>query len=159
MGRNEVLNEQLIALLSGDNAHVNFEQAMADFPIKHINDHIPNFDHTPWQILEHLRISQWDILDFVRNPKYVSPPWPDGYWPEQTKADELLWQNSINKFRSDLNDIISLVNNPNTDFFGAIPHAEKYSIFREVLLVADHNAYHIGQLIMMRKILGIWPPT
>jgi len=154
-----VLREQLAALLTGQNAHANFEQAMENFPVEYINNLVTDFEHTPWQILEHLRISQLDILEFVRNAKYVSPSWPDGYWPKNVKASATLWGNSIRQFRKDLDDVIDIVNDLDTDFFGPIPHAKEYTIFREVLLIADHNAYHIGQFIMMRKILGIWPPT
>lgn len=158
MKNEQVLKEQLIALLTGQNAHANFDRAVENFPIGLINNRIPNYDHTPWQMIEHLRLTQWDILEFIRNPKHVSPPWPEGYWPKKSQANEVLWKNSIKQFRNDLNDIIGIIKNKDTDFFAPISHAKQYTIFREIVLAADHNAYHIGQLIMMRKILGKWPP-
>jgi hypothetical protein len=153
----KVLREQLLALLRGKNAHLSFDEAIADFPMEHINTKPPNVSYTPWHILEHLRIAQWDILEFVRNPDHISPEWPKGYWPNpNAQAGEAQWQQTIDRFRIDLKAIEMLVTNPNTDFFAPIPHAPDYTIFREVLLVADHNAYHIGEFAILRQVMETW---
>ena len=153
----KVLREQLLALLRGRNAHLSFDEAIADFPMEHINTKPPNVSYTPWHILEHLRIAQWDILEFVRNPDHISPEWPKGYWANpNAQAGEAQWQQTIDRFRIDLKAIEMLVTNPNTDFFAPIPHAPDYTIFREVLLVADHNAYHIGEFAILRQVMETW---
>jgi hypothetical protein len=104
-----------------------------------------------------MRIAQWDILEFSRNPKHVSPSFPDGYWPEgDAPPTEAAWDRSLARFRSDLKEMQDLVANPSTDLFARIPHGEGQTILREALLVADHNAYHLGQLVMLRRVLGAW---
>lgn len=158
MNSDKVMREQLLALLRGGNAHLGFDEAVADFPVEYINTKPPNVSYTPWHLLEHIRIAQWDILEFVRNPDHVSPGWPEGYWPPPgEQADETRWQQTINEFRADLKAIEDLVTDPSTDFFSPIPHAPGYTIFREVLLVADHNAYHIGEFAILRQVMGTWP--
>jgi hypothetical protein len=153
----KVLREQLLALLRGGNAHLGFDDAIANFSLEHINTKPPNVSYTPWHLLEHIRIAQWDILEFVRNPNHVSPQWPEGYWPApDEQADEARWQQTIDKFKADLQAVEDLVQNPDTDFFGPIPHAPDYTIFREVLLVADHNAYHIGEFAILRQVMETW---
>ena len=107
--------------------------------------------------MEHIRIAQWDILDFIKNQNYKAMKFPDDYWPDTNKiAAKTDWNNTINFIRNDRQKFLDLINNPNTDFFALIPHAKNYTIFREILVVADHNAYHIGQLVLLRKVLGIW---
>jgi len=113
--------------------------------------------HTPWRLLEHLRIAQWDILEFSRNPKHVSPSFPDGYWPRSdAPPDAAAWDRSVAAFRADLKAMQDLVADPATDLFALLPHGEGQTILREALLVADHNAYHLGQLVMLRRALGAW---
>jgi hypothetical protein len=151
------MRKQLLALLGGGNAHLTFDQAVADFPLEYINHKPPNVPYTPWHLLEHIRIAQWDILEFVRNPDHVSPPWPKGYWPSpDEQANEARWQKTIADFRADLKAIENLVTDPNTDLLAPIPHAKDYTIFREILLVADHNAYHIGEFAILRQVMGVW---
>ena len=158
MSADTVMREQLLALLRGGNAHLGFEQAVADFPLEHINTKPPHVPYTFWQLLEHIRIAQWDILEFVRNPDHVSPAWPAGYWPApQEQVDAPRWQKTLADFRADLQALETLVMDPQTDFFAPLPHAPGYTIFREVLLVADHNAYHIGELAILRQIVNAWP--
>jgi hypothetical protein len=158
MNTNTVMREQLLALLRGGNAHMGFEGAVADFPLAQINTKPPNVPYTFWHLLEHVRIAQWDILEFVRNPKHVSPDWPAGYWPAQEEqADAAQWEKTLNDFRADLKALEALVMDPKTDFFAPIPHAPTYTIFREVLVVADHNAYHIGEFAILRQIVNAWP--
>lgn len=157
MSTDSVLREQLIALLRGGNAHMPFEQAVADFPLDKINTCPPNVPYTPWHLLEHIRIAQWDILEFTRDPNHVSPPWPKGYWPApDTKADQAQWEKTINDFQADLRALEELVQDPNTDFFSDLPHAKGYNVLREVLLVADHNAHHLGEFAILRAVMNTW---
>ncbi len=153
-----VLRAQLLALLQGGNAHMTYDEAVADFPLGSINQPPPNVPYTPWHLLEHLRITQWDILEFIRNPKHVSPNWPAGYWPgRDDKADETRWFDTIERFRRDLADLVELVNGPSTQLSEPIPHAPGYTILREILVVSDHNAYHIGEFAILRQVMHTWP--
>lgn len=157
MSSDQVVREQLLALLIGGNAHMTFEQAVADFPPEHFNTKPPNVTYTPWHILEHLRIAQWDILEFIRNPEYISPEWPEGYWPDPTEMiDQEGWENTNNAFLSDLGSLRDIVKDPETDLYAEIPHAPGYTIFREILVVSDHNAYHIGEFGVLRQVMGTW---
>jgi hypothetical protein len=114
--------------------------------------------HTGWQLLEHARIAQWDILEFSRNPKHVSPGFPEGYWPKTpSPATDAEWQKSVEAFQRDLHAMVELVKNPRTDLCGKIPHGEGQTVLREALVLADHNAYHLGQLVDLRRALGEWP--
>lgn len=160
MSNDQVMREQLLALLRGGNAHLTFNQAVADFPMESINRQPPNVPYSPWHLLEHLRITQWDILEFVRNPDHLSPDWPAGYWPDPgEQANEARWQETLAFFRADLQAIESLVADPQTDLLASIPHAPDYTIFREILLVADHNAYHIGEFAILRQVMDTWKPN
>ena len=154
----QALREHLLYLLKGGGAHLNFEQAIADLSEDLRGAKVADVSHTPWRLLEHLRICQWDILEFSRNPDHVSLDFPDGYWPEgDAPPDVESWDKSIQAFRADLQAMIDLVADPDTDLFAAIPHGDGQTILREALLVADHNAYHLGQLVFLRRCLGIWP--
>jgi hypothetical protein len=158
MNKDQALREHLLYLLRGGGAHLDFEAAIADLPAKLRGTRAAGTPHTPWRLVEHMRIAQWDILEFSRNPKHVSPPFPDGYWPEgDAPPTETAWDRSVGSFRSDLKAMQDLVANPSTDLFARIPHGEGQTILREALLVADHNAYHLGQLVMVRRVLGAWP--
>jgi hypothetical protein len=157
MAADDVVREQLLALLCGGNAHMTFEEAIAEFPLAHINDHPPNVPYTPWHLLEHLRIAQWDILEFVRNPAHITPPWPEGHWPApDARADADMWAGTIAAFRADFQAFLELVADPATDLYAPLPHAPDYTIFREILLVADHNAYHIGEFAILRQVMKTW---
>ncbi|UCC86408.1 MAG: DinB family protein [Anaerolineales bacterium] len=158
MTADAVMREQLLALLRGGNAHIGFDQAVAEFPMAHTNTKPPNVPYTPWHLIEHIRIAQWDILEFIRNPHHVSPNWPEGYWPpSDEEADAARWETSIRDFRADLEAVQYLVSDPGTDLLATIPHAEGYTIFREILLVADHNAYHLGEFAILRQVMDTWP--
>lgn len=151
------LREHLSYLLKGGGAHLSFDKAIAGLPAELRGAKPPGVPHTPWRLLEHLRIAQWDILEFTRNPRHVSPPWPDGYWPDgDAPADERSWDRSVAAFRADLRAMQDLVADPTTDLFTPLPHGEGQTALREALLVADHNAYHLGQLVMVRRLLGAW---
>jgi hypothetical protein len=158
MNSDKVARDQLLALLRGGNAHMPYVQAVADFPMTEINTRPPNVPYTPWHLLEHIRLAQWDILEFIKNPQHVSPPWPDGYWPDRdAHADEAAWHKTIASFRADLKALQDIVQDPNTDLTAPIPHAKDYTIFREILVVSDHNAYHIGEFAILRQVMGTWP--
>lgn len=153
----QALREHLVYLLKGGGAHLNFEQAIADLPRELRGKKVEGAPHTPWRLLEHLRICQWDILEFSRHPGHKSPKFPEGYWPPtDAPPDDVAWDNSIQAFRDDLQAMIALVTNPATDLFAPIPHGDGQTILREALLVADHNAYHLGQLVFLRRCLGAW---
>jgi hypothetical protein len=137
-----------------------FEQAVAHFPGEHFNTRPANFTYTPWHILEHLRIAQWDILEFIRNPAHISPQWPEGYWPDPVAtAGQEQWHSTISAFLSDLGALRDIVADPGTDLYAQIPHAPGYTIFREILVVSDHNAYHIGEFAILRQVMGTWLKT
>lgn len=155
-----VIRKQLIAHLGGGNAYMTFDEAIAGFPPHYINRKPRGVNYTFWHLLEHMRIAQRDILEFILDSSYVSPEWPDGYWPaKRARADEKQWHNTIGLFREDLRSIADLVRSRKTDLYAPIPHAKKYTIFREVLVAADHNAYHTGELITLRQVMNIPPPN
>jgi len=152
------LREHLAYLLAGGGAHVHFDQAVARLPASLRGVKPSGAPYTAWQILEHMRIAQWDILEFSRNAAHVSPKWPDGYWPESgAPPTSRAWSQSVRAFQADLEAMIALVENPATDLFARIPHGDGQTVLREALLVADHNAYHLGQLVLLRKLLKSWP--
>jgi len=154
---NRSLRQHLIDLLTAGNAHAKFDDVIKDLPPDLRGTKPANFPHSPWMLLEHLRLAQWDILEFSRNQKHKSPAWPEGYWP-QTEAppDDAAWKKSLSQFRADLQAMQKLVENPKTDLFAKIPWGDGQTILREALLLADHNAYHLGQLIDVRRLLGAW---
>ena len=152
------LREHLLYLLSGGGAHATFDDVVKGLPPNLRGKKPARFPHSAWMLLEHMRLAQWDILDFSRNPKHVSPDWPEGYWPKtQAPPSAAAWTKSIREFQSNLNAMQDLVADPATDLYAPIPWGDGQTILREALLVADHNAYHLGQLAMLRKLLGAWP--
>jgi hypothetical protein len=154
MNQDQALREHLLYLLGGGGAHVDFEKVVADFPVAKAHQKIEHLPYTAWAVLEHMRIAQWDILEFSRNATHASPKWPEGYWPAEDAApDAAAWGESVERFRADLSEMKSLVENPGTDLFAPIPHGDGQTILREALLVADHNAYHLGVLVTMKRIL------
>jgi DinB superfamily len=153
----QALRRHILDLLRGGNAHLNFEEALDGLPPNMRGVIPPGLPYSPWRLLEHMRIAQWDILEFSRNPKHISPQFPAGYWP-QTDAppDEKAWQKSVRQFRADLKAMQDLVEDPATNLFAPIPHGGGQTILREALLVADHNSYHLGQMVVVRRLLGAW---
>jgi hypothetical protein len=152
------LREQLVYLLKGGGAHVHFMDALDGFPTEKYGAFADGLPHTGWQLLEHSRLAQWDILEFSRNPKHVSPPFPGGYWPKTpAPPDRKAWEESVAAFERDLQQMVHLVTNSRTDLFAKIPHGQGQTLLREALLLADHNAYHLGQLVDLRRALGTWP--
>jgi hypothetical protein len=155
--KDKSLREHLLYLLGDGGAHGKFEDVVADFPEEARGKKVKSYPHTAWMLLEHMRLAQWDILEFSRNPNHASPPWPDGYWPKiAAPPDEAAWNKSIRAFRKDLKAMEALVANPKTDLYAKIPWGDGQTVLREALLVADHNAYHLGQLVALRRLLGEW---
>jgi DinB superfamily len=158
MNTDKDLRQHVQYLLQGGGAHVKFDEVIRDFPAKLRGKKPAGLPHSPWMLLEHLRLAQGDILEFSRNRKHKSPDWPSGYWPSNdAPASAAKWNASIKKFRADLKAMENLVKNPKTDLFAKIPWGDGQTILREALLLADHNAYHLGQLVDVRRALGAWP--
>jgi DinB superfamily len=153
----QVVRSEILHLLRGGNAHMTFEEAVADFPMDHINTMFPHGTYTPWHLLEHIRLSQWDILDFIRNPQYKELEWPRDYWPSpDQKATEQEWRQTIALFKADAKELQALAANLDIDLYARIPHGTGQIVLRELLLVADHNAYHIGEFAIARQMMGTW---
>ena len=151
------LREHVLYLLRGGGAHANFDAAVTGIPAALRGRRPKGAAHSPWEILEHMRIAQWDILEFSRNAKHVSPAWPEGCWPANPAPPRAAaWQESIEAFRRDLKAMQRLVANPRSRLLARIPHGDGQTLLREALLIADHNAYHLGQLILVRRLLGAW---
>jgi hypothetical protein len=160
MNQDQSLREHLLHLLRGGGAHVDFESVVEDFPVEKVNQKIEHLPYTAWQVLEHMRIAQWDILEFSQNAAHVSPKWPEGYWPSgEGSFVATSWNESVERFRADLKEMEDLVADPKIDLFARIPHGEGQTILREALLVADHNAYHLGVLVTMKRILSEEEPA
>lgn len=154
---NKVLKEHVLDLLVGEGAHLSFDSAVKDLPAELRGKRPEGGAHSPWEVLEHLRIAQWDILEFTRNPQHVSPEFPGGYWPAAQAPDsEKAWEDSAEAFRKDRRELAELVADESTDLLAAIPHGDGKTVLREALLAADHNSYHLGQLVELRRVLGGW---
>jgi hypothetical protein len=157
MDRDQALRDHLIELLEGGHAHLGFEEAIAGLPASLRGAKAGGVPHTPWRLVEHMRIAQWDILRFSVDPTHVSPEFPAGYWPEgDAPPDEAAWDRSVDAFRADLEAMKALVRDPAVDLFAPIPHGQGQTVLREAMLIADHNAYHLGQLVVVRRMLGAW---
>jgi hypothetical protein len=153
------LRRQLVGGLRGHDAHMGFEDAVTGFPAWAINERPPNVAYTPWHILEHLRITQWDILAYIRDPAHVSPHWPVGYWPDPAaEASPEQFGATLEAFRADLSALEALVLDPATDLLAPISHAPQHTIMREVRLLANHNSYHLGEFAALRQVMGSWSP-
>jgi DinB family protein len=153
----QVLRKHLLYLLKDGGAHAKFEDVVPDFPAKLRGQRVPNFPHTAWMLVEHMRIAQWDILEFSRNGKHISPKWPEAYWPKtEAPPSAAAWNKSIANFRKDLKAMAALIADAKTDLFKPLPWGDGQTVLREALLVADHNAYHLGQIVTLRRLLGAW---
>jgi hypothetical protein len=148
------LRQHLINLLTKAEAHVDLESELKNFPRELRGRRPQGGPHTPWQLLEHVRIAQWDILEFTRDAKHKSPKWPAGYWPKtEAPPDDKAWDKSVKQVFADLKAMVDLVGDPKSDLFAQIPHGDGQTLLREALLLADHNAYHLGQIVMVRRTL------
>lgn len=156
----QALREHLVQLLRSSDAHVDFDKAVRSFAADLRGAQAKGLPHTAWQLMEHLRIAQWDIVEFCRNPDHTSPSWPDEYWPDSTTPpDRKAWDHCVEDFRRDLQAMCDLVLDTETDLFAEIPGSENgETILREALLLADHNSYHLAQLVTLRQAFGAWPP-
>jgi hypothetical protein len=153
----ETLREHLLYLLREGGAHATFEQAVKGLPVNLRGKRPKGAEHSPWELLEHMRIAQGDILEFCRNANYKSPKWPDDYWPKTPAPPSAgAWPKSVRAFRDDLESMCELVDNPSTDLFARLPHGDGQTVLREALLAADHTAYHLGALVLVRRLLGAW---
>jgi hypothetical protein len=156
--QNRSLRQHLLYMLQGGGAHVKFDEVIAGIPANLRAQKPAGLPHSLWMLLEHLRIAQRDILEFSRNRKHVSPEWPKGYWPgTEAPPSAAAWKVSIKRFGQGLKAMQNLVKDPKTDLFTRIPWGDGQTILREALLVADHNAYHLGQMLDARRLLGAWP--
>lgn len=154
----ELIREQLVKLLTVQQAHMGFEEAVKDFPAAHYNTRPPKVEYTFWHLLEHLRIAQWDILDYSRNPNYQHIEWPRDYWPaKEATTDASGWQRTVEQFLADRAAMTALIRDPQTDLYAPIAHGyDGHTILREVMVLADHNAYHIGEFAILRQVVGVW---
>ena len=157
MTNDKVLREHLVKMLKGGEAHATFDAGVKNVPVNLRGKRPKGAEHSPWEVLEHLRIAQWDILEFSRKPDHKSPEFPGGYWPQaQTPPNEKAWEQSVQAFNKDLEALCKLVTDESTDLLAKIPHGDGQTILREALLAADHNAYHLGELVLVRRLLGAW---
>jgi hypothetical protein len=155
--KDNALRQHLLYLLKGGGAHANFEAAISDLPVPLRGKRPKGAEHSPWEILEHMRLAQWDILEFSRDPKHTSPEWPTGYWPRtQAPPTRTAWDKSVKAFRADLKAMCALIQDPSTNLYARISHGQGQTILREALLIADHNAYHLGEMVLVRRLLGAW---
>jgi hypothetical protein len=157
MDPNQPLRKELDRLLSGKGTHADFDSAVADFPAKLRGVRPEGSPHSAWELLEHMRIAQWDMLEFSRDPKHESPKWPEGYWPKSAApetADE--WEKSVKTVNRDLAAMRKLVSDEKSDLFLRLAHGEGQTLLREAMQTADHNAYHVGELVLLRQLLGCW---
>ena len=160
MGDETALRQFISKLLAWEDAHVGFETAVKDLPAKVRGTAPPGAPYSPWQLLEHLRITQHDILDFCINPQYEELEWPEDYWPSTAQPPSAsAWDRSVEQFLQDRRALQKLVVDPKLDLMAKIPHGSGQTYLRELVLVADHTAYHVGQLVLVRKLLGTWKPA
>jgi hypothetical protein len=154
MPQRDPLRDHLVRLLDWDNAHLRFDDAVKEFPAALRGVRPPGAPHSAWELLEHLRIALWDIVEFSRDAKHVSPPWPAGYWPPSpAPPNEKAWDDSAAAYRAVLRTLSDMVRDESADLYARIPHGDGQTLLREVLLAADHNAYHVGQLVLVRRML------
>jgi hypothetical protein len=157
MDNDKPIRAHLLSLLKGGNAHMTFAEAVEDFPEVHINTRFTNSTYSAWGLIEHIRRTQLDIIDFMRNPKYKEISWPDDYWPPSgKKATKREWENTVRAFNANLKELEKIVKSPKTKLYSKIPWGDGQTVLREILLVADHNAYHIGEFAIMRQAMGTW---
>jgi hypothetical protein len=158
MEHDKLLRQQLAKLIDWNEAHADLSATVHGFPAK-LRGQVPErFPHSAWQLLEHIRIALWDILEFSRDAKHKSPKWPEEYWPKTAAPPtDKAWDESVKAILNTQEELRKLVKDPSRDLFKPFPHGDGQTLLREVMLAADHNAYHLGQLVLVRKALGEWP--
>ena len=157
MTHDEILRQQLAKVIDWNEAHADFHAAVDDFPVDQRGRVPKGFPYSTWQLLEHIRLALWDILEFSRDARHKSPKWPEGYWPKtaQPPSDDA-WGASVEAITEHLDAMRKLITDPSRDLFVPLPQGSGQTVLREALLIADHNAYHIGQLVLLRKALRVW---
>ncbi len=156
MRSDKALRAELVKFLSTE-AHMSLADAVKDFPLKDMNVRPPNVPYTFWHLLEHIRIAQWDIVDFIKNPHYEHLSWPKDYWPaKDAKATKKDWDHTLATYQRDLRAIIAIVKNPKTDLHVRIPHGDGQTILREAILIVDHTSYHVGEFAILRQVVNNW---
>lgn len=154
MPDDKLIRDQIVQLLEGGNAHLKIMDVLNDYPTEIINKRLPNIGYSAWELFEHMRIAQYDILDFIKNPLYKMPKWPDDYWPDKKDTvSESDWESTRTSFWVDLSEAVKIAGDTGLNLFTPLEHAPDYTILRELLLIADHNAYHLGQLVLIKKSL------
>ncbi len=158
MANDENLRDHLIRLLDGGQAHTALDSAVRGFPLNKVGVRPKGLPYSAWELVEHIRIAQHDILHFSLSADYVSPAWPEGYWPESPAPErDSQWSRSVRAIRKDLAEFQTLIRDPKQDLYRKFPWGDGQTLLREAMLIADHNSYHIGQLVLVRRLLGIWP--
>jgi len=153
----EIVKQQLIEFLTKASAHVTFEDAVKNMSIENAGAKPENLPYSIWQLVEHIRIAQWDILEFSRNPNHISPKWPDEYWPKEASvSDKTAWERSLQQIEKDKEAFIQLLNDPSSDLYTPFPHGDGQNLLREALLIADHTSYHTGEILAIRRLLNDW---
>ena len=154
LNRHPEVREEIVRLLEGGGAHATFEDAVKGFPAHIRGKKIEGVSHTPWQILEHLRLAQWDILEFSRNPSHESPAWPDGYWPKDAAPpNDAAWDSSVKQFLDDRASLARWIQDPDVDLLAPVPDEDGPTLLHEIVITAQHNSYHLGQLLLLRRAL------
>jgi hypothetical protein len=158
-GAKDPVRAELRHLVHGP-SYMTFEDVVAGFPLKHVNTRPPNVPYTPWHLLEHMRIAQRDILEYIEDPEYRLPTWPDDYWPKaDQEADARAWKKTVADFRRDRAALEKIAANPRVALGSQLPYARQHTLIRELLIVAEHNAYHIGEFAILRQVMGTWPAS
>ncbi len=156
----KLIRKQLADYLKGKHAHMSLEDAVKGFPVNQINSKAPNSDYTPYRLLEHIRRTQGDIVEFIKNPKYKYLKWPEDYWPKDNfKATKKDWDKSLKMYKKDYKELIAITQNPKLDLMRKIPHGTGQSIFKEIIVIIDHNSYHIGEFGILRDVMKTWGKT
>jgi hypothetical protein len=153
----DIVKKLLTELIIKGNAHASLEEVVADLPIEDVGNKPGDLPYSIWKLVEHIRITQWDILEFSRNPEHTSPNWPDGYWPStDAPSNEKEWERSLLQIKKERDEFIRLLSDPAADLYHPFAHGEGQNLFREAILIADHTSYHLGQIIVIRRLLNNW---
>lgn len=154
---NNLLIKSLTHLLKKGNAHASLDDALQNISFDLLGEKPGNLPYSIWQLAEHIRIAQWDILEFCRNKKHISPKWPDGYWPSETKpVSEAAWEKCIEQINADRKSFVELLSDPEVDIYKPFDYGDGQTLLKEALVLADHNSYHTGEIIIVRRLLNDW---
>lgn len=151
--------QSLVMLLGNGHAHMGFDEAIRDFPTDAINQPAPNGTYTPWRLLEHMRLTQRDMLEYMQDADYQERPWPAGYWPAQDAVvSEAMWRDTVDGFRADLGEFVRIVEDESLDLTSAVPSNSEHTLLRSIMIVAAHNHFHTGEFAILRQVMGTWGP-